>query len=105
MRARPLIGHEREAGACSITNKLSKSELVLGSDRVFSFNHVFGPEDEQELVFTQAVSLNGSLGVVSFFSKARDKDCKYYQKLLNVYMFFPPEWLSCHKYRFLEDLC
>ena len=69
VRARPLIGHEREAGACSITNKLSKSELVLGSDRVFSFNHVFGPEDEQELVFTQAVSLNGSQGVVGCFSR------------------------------------
>jgi kinesin family protein 4/21/27 len=61
IRARPLVGHEREAGACSITNKLSKTELVLGSDRVFSYNHVFGPEDEQELVFDEAVSAQRQL--------------------------------------------
>ena len=57
IRARPLLSHELEAGACSIANKLSSTDLVLGSDRVFSYNHVFGADDEQEAIFDSAVSV------------------------------------------------
>ena len=55
VRARPLLSHELETGACSIASKLSKTDLILGSDRVFSYNHVFGEDDEQEYIFDEAV--------------------------------------------------
>ncbi|KAL0020541.1 hypothetical protein WJX79_010459 [Trebouxia sp. C0005] len=52
VRARPLVAKERASGArpCIFTEE-GRARVTVGQDRVFTFDHVFGPTAKQEQVY------------------------------------------------------
>lgn len=53
VRARPLLPRERAEGAkaCLVADTVRK-EVLVGSDRLFTLNHVLGPEASQDDVYS-----------------------------------------------------
>ncbi|DBA84427.1 hypothetical protein WJX77_002493 [Trebouxia sp. C0004] len=56
VRARPLVAKERASGArpCILTEE-GRARVTVGQDRVFTFDHVFGPTAKQEQVYRHCV--------------------------------------------------
>ena len=60
VRVRPLVPSEKNRGCESIVRKtLNQPQVVVGSgpknNDIFTFNHVFAPEDTQEMLYENAV--------------------------------------------------
>ncbi|CAG9310966.1 unnamed protein product [Blepharisma stoltei] len=52
VRVRPLIGSEKiESSQICITSDLDRNTIIIGKDREFAFDHVFGVESKQSEVF------------------------------------------------------
>ena len=57
LRCRPLISRESAEG-CQVCLQFVESEpqVILGTDRAFTYDYVFGPETSQKYVYESTVS-------------------------------------------------
>jgi hypothetical protein len=60
LRVRPLLPTDEAEGATSCVTALSKTEIVLGTDRTFAFDRVFGSCSTQEELYSESVRQGAS---------------------------------------------